>query len=189
MYAPGQAGHPDNAHSGPQLHAPDRRKECNMAAQRTLPDGFTLETVETSASGVKYAVEVPKAESLDAIRAAYEAEGKNPDEVLLAIWNAQNEQGAKQGQKQAVRVAVKEHGKDSDEVADAIESHQNAARQYIQGAPRGGGGARHESGLTKKEREALGTGVAMFVAENGRPPNEEELHAIAEEEGIDPDLL
>lgn len=155
--------------------------------ERTLPNGFTLKSVPTSASGHNYNVDVPQAESLDAIRAAYETEGKSFDEIMLALWNAGNEQGAKQGQKEQVRKAIEEG--DEAKIAEAIEAHQESARGFIQGAPRGGGGARHESGLTKKQREALGTAVAMEMANTGKAPSKARMDEIAAELGIDPEQL
>ena len=154
--------------------------------ERTLPQGFTLKTgVPTTASGLKYNVDVPQAESLQAIQEAYEADGKNYEEVMLAIWNAGNEQGAKQGQKQPVRIAVEE----DDGVEEAVTKHQKAASGFIQGAPRGGGGARHESGLTAKERTALGTEVAMEYSRTGAMPTKARLEEIAEKLGISPASL
>lgn len=151
-----------------------------MAERKELPAGFTLKTVGTSAGGTKYDVEVPQADSIDAVRAFYEAEGKNPDEVLLAIWNAGNEQGAKQGMKQAVRDAEGEEAQ-----AAAIAAHQENARLYIQGAPRGGGGARHESGLTVKQRQEFGTKVAEAMIAKGGALSQKELDELAREMGID----
>jgi len=158
-------------------------------ADRTLPDGFTLKAVETTAEGFKYTVEVPQAESLDAVMAFYEAQGKNPEEVLLAIWNAGNEQGSKQGGKGEVRAAIKEHGPDSPEGEKAIAGHQENAQGYIQGAPRGGGGARHESGLTRKQRDALGTAVADHLAKEGTMPTQADMREIAKALEIPEDLV
>lgn len=153
--------------------------------ERALPEGFILKTVNTDCSGQKYDVEAPQAESLEAILAAYTKLGKNGEEILLAIWNAGNEQGAKQGQKNLVRTAIA-----ADEgVDDAIAKHQSVARQFIQGAPRGGGGARHESGLTKKQREALGSAVATEMARTGGAPSKARMDEIATELGIDPTQL
>ncbi len=153
--------------------------------ERALPEGFVLKNVNTDCSGTKYDVEAPQAESLDSILAAYKALGKNGEEILLAIWNAGNEQGAKQGQKNLVRTAIA-----ADEgVDEAIAKHHSVARQFIQGAPRGGGGARHESGLTKKQREALGSAVATEMARTGGAPSKARMDEIATELGIDPSQL
>jgi hypothetical protein len=149
---------------------------------RSLPIGFSLKPVETAAGGTAYTVEVPQAESLDAVLAYYESIGKNANEVLLAIWNSGNEQGAKQGQKEQVRKA----GTDATKIAEAIAAHQETARGFIQGAPRGGGGGvKHESGYSKKDREALGNAVAMHMATSGAPPTTEEMAEICESLGID----
>ena len=156
-----------------------------VGGERTLPEGFNLKTVSTDCSGEKYEVDVPQAESLDAILAAYKTLGKNGEEILLAIWNAGNEQGAKQGQKNLVRTAIAaEEG-----VEEAIGKHKSVARQFIQGAPRGGGGTRHESGLTKKQREALGGAVAVEMARTGKAPSVARMDEIATELGIDPAQL
>jgi len=156
---------------------------------RELPKGFSLKTVATACGDYKYEVEAPQADSLEALLGAYKALGKPGEEIILAIFNSGNEQGAKQGQKNLVRKALEEHGVDSDEVADAVAKHQEVARQFIQGAPRGGGGPRHESGLTKKQREALGSAVATEMARTGGPPNQARMVDIAKELGIDPSQL
>jgi len=130
-------------------------------------------------------VEVLQGESLDSYRDFYVAENKNPDEVILAILNASNEQGGKQGGKGEVRKAIEEGG----DVEAAIASHQDQARQFMQGAPRGGGGARHETGLTKKQREDLGTAVVMHQIETGKAPTAAQMRDICEGLGIDPSLL
>jgi len=158
-----------------------------MAGERTLPIGFTLKPVETKAGGVAYTVEVPQAESIQAVRDFYTAEGKNPDEVILSIWNSGNEQGAKQGQKERVRQA----GDDPTKLAEAIADHQASAKVFIQGAPRGGGGGgtTHPSGLTQKQRVALGNAVAMEMATSGSAPTEGRMDEICGELGIDPKHL
>ncbi len=153
---------------------------------RTLPEGFTLKLVSTDCSGHKYEVEVPQADSLQAILDAYATLGKNGDEILLAIWNSGNAQGGKQGQKNLVRKALETEDGDVDA---AVAQHQDVARQFIQGAPRGGGGPRHESGLTKKEREAFGGAVAIDMGKTGAPPDNARMREIAEGLGIDPDAL
>ena len=153
---------------------------------RALPEGFTFKTVSTECAGHKYEVEAPQAESLAAILAAYKTLGKNGEEILLAIWNSGNEQGAKQGQKNLVRKALED---DDGDVEAAVAKHQEVARQFIQGAPRGGGGPRHESGLTKKQREALGSAVATEMARTGGPPTKDRMNEIATELGINPSDL
>lgn len=156
-----------------------------MSDVRELPEGFTLETATTKAGGVAYEVEFPQAESLDAVREFYESEGKNPDEVILAIWNAGNAQGAKQGNKNPVRDATTD-----EERQEAIESHQEKARGFIQGAPRGGGGgSTHKTGLSKAKREQFGSAITTEVAETGVYPDEARSREIAEELGIDFDAL
>lgn len=155
-------------------------------SEGALPEGFTLkEGIQTTAAGFKYPVDAPQAVSLKAIEDEYVKQGKNYEEVMLAIWNAGNEQGAKQGQKQAVRVAVEEDG----DVAEAVLKHQASARGFIQGAPRGGGGARHESGLTAKERTALGTAVALEYSREGKMPTRDRMDEIAADLGISPGSL
>ena len=157
-----------------------------QSGPRSMPEGFNLKTVATECGGHKYDVEVPQAESLAAILAAYKTLGKNGEEILLSIWNSGNEQGAKQGQKNLVRKALEEDGGD---VNAAVAKHQEVARQFIQGAPRGGGGPRHESGLTKKDREALGSAVATEMARTKGMPSKARLEEIAAELGIDPSQL
>ena len=152
---------------------------------RALPEGFTLVERGTTAGSHKYVVEFPQAESLEAIQTAYEAEGKNYAEIMLAIWNKGNEQGAKQGQKEAVRKAVEDEG----DVGEAVAKHQATAKGFIQGAPRGGGGARHESGLTAKQREAYGTAVVMEMQRTKGAVPKARMDEIAENLGIDPSQL
>ena len=156
---------------------------------RALPGGFTLKTVPTSCGGHKYDVEVAQGGSLQAYLDAYKALGRNGEEIILAILNSGNEQGAKQGQKDLVRKALEEFRAESDEVAAAVGKHQETAKQFIQGAPRGGGGPRHESGLTKKEREAFGGAVATEMASTGSSPSQDRLTEIAKTLGINPSLL
>ena len=169
-----------------------------MANVREVPEGFRLVESETEAAGTSYTVPVLQAESLDAILNFYRSEGKNGEEILLQIWNSGNMQSARQGRKSLVRDAI-ENGKitidgteyEGDEaVQAAIEAHRTASAQTIQGAPRGGGGrVRHESGLSAKKREELGSRVAMFMVTEGRTPNAEEIAEIAAELGINPELL
>lgn len=152
--------------------------------------GFTFKTVTTSASGREYAVEVPQAESWQTYYDFWKSQGQNPDEVLTKILNSDNEQGAKQGDKAPVREAIKKG--DEEQIAAAIESHQKSARTFVQGAPRGGGGARHSSGLTAKERSKLGTRLAEVTQEKareGKAPTQEDINAIYSELGIDPTEL
>lgn len=157
--------------------------------ERTVPEGFNLKTCPTAASGHSYEVEALQADSLQAILDAYQAEGKNGEEILCSIWNAGNEQGAKQGQKDPVRKAVDAEDSTEESVASAVEKHQEVARGFIQGAPRGGGGARHASGLTKAQRTALGTAVATEFSTTGSGPTKGRMDDICKELGIDPGQL
>ena len=174
-------------------------------ASRKLPQGFTLKAVETEAAGFKYSVEVPQAESLAAILEAYKADGKNGEEVLRDIWNVANEQNSKQ-QKGKVRPAVEaataagvdlagdepqdeEAAKLWNAVQDAVSEHQEKSPGFLIGSPRGGGGKKHESGLTAKQRTEFGTAVAMHMMKTGNPPTKAEMDTIAQELGIDPALL
>lgn len=76
-------------------------------------------------------------------------------------------------------------------LAEAVAKANESSRGYVLGAPRagGGGGARHETGLTKKEREAFGTAVATAMVKQGGALTDEDQREIAESLGIDPDLL
>lgn len=156
-----------------------------MTDRKTPPTGFITKTVDTEASGVKYSVDVLQAESLQAWLDFYAEQGKNAEEVINKILNADNEQGGKQTGKEAVRKVIAEHGPDSDEAKAAITTHQDNARQFIQGAPRGGGGKKHESGLTQKQREAFGGAVAIEYGKTGKAPAADRLKEIADELGID----
>lgn len=75
-----------------------------------------------------------------------------------------------------------------DEVTEAIATAIETGRTFIQGAPRGGGGTRHESGLTAKQREALGSAIALDLA-RGVKLTDKRKKEIAEEIGIPLDLL
>lgn len=172
-----------------------------MSKTREVPAGFELQTVETSTGGHNYTVEVlqatgsgmePETRELSAEMvawyAAYEAEGKDPNEVISKILNAGNAQGAKQGRKSEVLAAVKgEEGAKS--LDEAVATHQNAAKVFIQGAPRGGGGRRHESGLTAKQRQKLGDAIGLEMATTGKPPTKARMDEICAELGIDPAQL
>lgn len=151
--------------------------------ERAMPEGFTLMTVNTAAAGVTYPVEVLQGDSLQAWLDAYAADGKNGAEIICKILNSDNAQGGKQGQKTPVREAI-EQNKPQEEIDAAIAKHQAQARGFLQGAPRGGGGARHESGLTKKQRTDLGTAVAMEYATTGKGPSKDRMSEIASELGI-----
>ena len=180
-----------------------------MTDRSELPPGMTLKPVQTEAAGYTYEVEVVQAESLQVILDAYKAEGKNGEDILTAIWNSGNEQGGKQGQKTPVREAAEALAKlkrvpeeDQDEaylekleaaeaaLAEAVQKHRDNSRQFIQGAPRGGGGQKHESGLTQKQRTAIGTAVGLKMAhKGGKPLTEAEMGEILAELGIDPAQL
>lgn len=155
--------------------------------------GFTFKRVETKAGGVPYEVEVPQAESWETYFEFWKEQGQNPDDVLTKILNAQNEQGAKQGDKQAVRDALeKDGGNAGPATEEAIGKHQETARTFVMGAPRGGGGARHATGLTAKQRQALGTRLAevsQAKSKEGKAPTQADINAIYEELGIDIDAL
>ena len=165
-------------------------------AKRTVEQleeaGFTVKTVETSASGREYSVEVPQAESWRVYYDYWKSQGQNPDEVLTKILNSDNEQGAKQGDKGPVRDAIGADDATEESIAKAIADHQSSAQTFILGAPRGGGGARHSSGLTAKERASLGTKLAEVTAQRaaeGKRPTQADLDSIYEELGIDPETL
>lgn len=178
---------------------------------RQIPEGFSHKTVATAAGAVEYEVQVLQASSIQAILDAYRKEDPetDPEATLLAIWNAAQEQAAKQGTKAGVRKAVDEKGAgelvDSgevgedgepikvrqlpEEVSKAIAEAQDSARLFLMGAPRGGGGARHESGMTAKQRTALGNAVALELARTGKAPSQTRMLEICKELGIDPASL
>lgn len=163
--------------------------EQNVPA-RVLPAGFTLKTVPTKVGDFSYDCEVPQVDSLANLLNAYrELEpDRNPEEILVERFNAANLQGATQGPKAAVREALEKHGADSEEVAEAVRKAQDSARVFITGAPRagGGGGRKHESGLTAKQRQDFGTAVAMEMVRNkGKAVTPARMKEIAEELGLD----
>lgn len=180
----------DTAVAEPEDTPEAKEAKAKRSADTLEEQGFSFKSVETSAGGVTYKVEVPQVESWRTFYDFWKGQGHNPDEVLTKILNAQNEQGAKQGDKQAVREAI---GKDdADARKAAIAAHQANARLFVMGAPRGGGGARHSTGLTAKQRASLGTKMAEVTqarVREGKSPTAEDINAIYEELGIDPDSL
>lgn len=149
-----------------------------MAKKSAVPTGFRLASGETTASGVTYPVEYLQADSLEAIRAYYESEGHNAEEVLLGIWNAANKQNATQSPKTAIRNALEEANGDAEAegVLKAVADAQESTRTFVTGAPR------QSEGFTKKAAHEMGEKVARkFVEKHGRPPTDEEVDAILDE--------
>ena len=164
--------------------------------------GFTIETFPTKTGGFRYEAEVPQADSWKVYYEFWENQGHNPDEVLTDILNGQNKQTGTQSPKETVREVVKALEKEGEPLTDedgnphpaleeAVAKANESSRGYVLGAPRagGGGGARHETGLTKKEREAFGTAVASALVSKGGALTDAEQREIAESLGIDPSLL
>lgn len=164
--------------------------------------GFEIVGFSTSTGGFTYEAEVPQADDWKVYYNFWKSQGENPDEVLTQILNAQNKQTGTQSPKQTVREVVQElqeaeetlvddDGELHPKLAEAVEAANESSRGYVLGAPRagGGGGARHESGLTKKEREAFGTAIATASIKKGGALSAKEQREVAEELGIDPDLL
>lgn len=164
--------------------------------------GFEVKSFPTSTGGFTYEAEVPQAESWKVYYDFWKAEGENPDEVLTQILNAQNKQTGTQSPKQTVREVVNELSETGEDLqdedgnvhpklAEAVDAANESSKGYVLGAPRagGGGGARHETGLTKKEREAFGTAIATASVRKGGALTAKEQREVAEELGIDPDLL
>lgn len=114
-------------------------------------------TTSTARGAVEYDLTIPLFESVDEAGEVWAKSGDNPDEVLLSILNAAQEQNAKQGAKDGVRKAAEEYGPESDEVQEAIAAHQESALAYRIGAARGGalGG-----GMTKTEAREKGAKIA-----------------------------
>lgn len=152
---------------------------------------------ETSADGVEYPVTYRTFESLD--EAISEMDGG--EEAVLENLNSKQRQSALQSPKGVVREAVQEakeagHSTEAiqsavdawdaggDEavqaVLDAIEHHQEAAREYVLGSPRGASG-----GVNKTTAREVGDRVAEAL---DRDPDQ--LRELAEELGVDvSDLL
>lgn len=144
--------------------------------------GFNFVPFPTTAEGKAYTVEIPQAESWEVYFGLWRELGHNPDEVLTDILNAANKQGGSQGAKTPVRDAVKTG--DEDAIAAAIEQHQESAETYVLGAPRAGRRTTHETGLTTKQRESLGSAVARKSIEKGGAPTQAEIESIYEELGL-----
>lgn len=124
----------------------------------------------TKAGPVEYTVTFKQFESIDEARAAWKEKGHNPDEVLLGILNAAQEQNAKQGPKSSILTviaAVKKEANLTDAqitagwqkepwgkpIREAVAASQSTSAGYIIGAPRG---ATSGAGITRKaERETL----------------------------------
>lgn len=159
--------------------------------------GFSLKEFPTKTGEFAYEVPVPQADSWKTYYEFWKAEGHNPDEVLTEILNAQNKQTGSQSPKQTVRDAVAEaeaagvDPNDSEAVAEAVAKAREQSAGYVLGAPRagGGGGPRHETGLTKKQREEFGTAVATAMIEKGGGLSQKDQREIAEALGIDPEAL
>lgn len=130
-------------------------------------------TITTKAGGYEYEVSFQAFGSLEEARDIWAGKGDNPDEVLLSILNAQQEQNAKQGGKSGVLKAIRDGG-DAEAVASAVEAAQAYAAGYIIGSPRGG---TLTSGITKTAAKDLGVQLASQLGA-------EELAAIMEEHGI-----
>lgn len=132
-------------------------------------------TVTTKAGDFEYPITVRQFESLDEARDVWAAKGENPDDVLLGILNAAQEQNGKQGGKNIVRKAQhKGHDTDSPEFAEAITSAQKYAAGYVIGSPRGG---TLRSGQTKTQAKEWG----VNVQQNASP---EQLAEIMEMLGL-----
>lgn len=160
--------------------------------------GFKLVEFPTKTGEFSYSVQVPQADSWKVYFEFWKAQGHNPDEVLTDILNAQNKQTGTQSPKQTVRDAVQEAeaageeiSGDNPRIAEAVEKAREASAGYVLGAPRagGGGGARHETGLTKKQREEFGTAMASAMIEKGGAVTKTDQREIAEALGIDPEAL
>lgn len=133
-------------------------------------------TTATMRGEIEYDLSIPLFESVDEARELWAEDGENPDEVLLSILNATQEQNAKQGAKDAVRKAADEHGIDSEQVQEAIAAHQESALAYRIGAARGG---KLGGGMTKTEARELGANIAGAGDEAAA-----ELQALKEKWGI-----
>lgn len=153
-------------------------------------------TKQTEASGLSYPVTFKAFDSLEEILERLSREGKDPEETLVQIVNAAQEQGAKQGGKEEIRNAIEEHGPlavvevendkgetvervaplddQPEEIRAAVQSHQERAEKYVIGAPRGSTG-----GVTKTKARELGAALREKLGEEG-------LLALAREQGIDP---
>ena len=140
-------------------------------------------TVQTEAgsprtnTSVTYTTDVQQFESLaEAVELVAGGE-----ESVLKVVNAAQKQGATQGNKTPIRKAIEAAGgeTDGDDVLKAVGKHQEACAKFIIGAPRGS-----STGVTKKDREALGTAAVEFMQEHGRMPDTSEMDVIAGELGL-----
>lgn len=144
-----------------------------------VPAGFKLEADDTTVSGREYPVEFLQAESLDAILAYYEEEGKNPEETVRDIWNSAQKQGAVQSPKSSVRETMDNTESTDADVEEAIENAQAATRAHVIGAPRGS-----RSGPTQKQAKNFGLAYAEAVAEKGDELTQDELRELREAHGL-----
>lgn len=103
---------------------------------------------------------------------------------ILGVLRSAQDNGVKSVGKAGVAKAEGE-----EEVAKAVASAQSDAPLYLVGSGRRGGGRKSETGLTAKERTALGTAVVMEQIRTGKPPSQARLREIMLELGIDPDKL
>lgn len=132
-------------------------------------------TVTTKAEGFEYEVTVNLPESLDEARGIWEEAGENADEVIFGTILASWEQNAKQGAKNSVRDAIRSAAEkglapdEADEVTKAVQAHREYASEYVLGAPRGG-----HSGAMK-------IGDAKEIAAAAARSNDPEALAMLEE--------
>ena len=130
-------------------------------------------TITTKAGGFEYEVSFQAFESLEEAQGVWAAKGDNPDEVLLGILNAAQEQNAKQGGKSGVLKVIRDKG-DAEAVTAAVGGAQAYAAGYIIGSPRGG---TLTSGITKTAAKDMGVKLASQLGA-------EELAEILAEHGI-----
>lgn len=142
-----------------------------------LPAGFTLRRDTTKVGDLEYAYEAPQIpanrEGVDLLVGYYDSQGHDGWAVLAGVWNAANDQNAKQSPKTAIRKAI-DAGED---VEGAIAHAQEVSRTFITGAPRGSLGG----GLTKTAARSRGEAIARAQAAaeaEGRTMTPEEMFAI-----------
>lgn len=155
-----------------------RKKEQEKGSVVGLPEGFTLRKDTTKVGDLEYPYEAPQIpvsrEGVDILVAYYDSQGHDGWAVLAGVWNAANDQNAKQSPKTAIRNAVAAEDATEDSIAEAIAKAQETSRTFITGAPRGSLGG----GMTKTAARTRGEALARAEAEKGRPLTPEEMHEI-----------
>lgn len=145
-----------------------------MATKKSeVPAGFALVDGTTKVSGIEFPCQYLQADDLGAYRAAWEAKGHDPDEVLLGLVNAAQKQNATQSPKEGIRDVLRKDDHTQADVDEAIGKAQESMRTFITGAPR-----ERVGGMTKTAARTKGEAVLRAQAAKGEALTPEEMFEI-----------